>query len=675
MSQGGSKRLRLVGVLAAALCASACASTGRYLRPKVDAGPVITDEATGRTFTDCREAFAAATFDTVLTFSAGVFPCGPEVTSSAPFLVVRGAGLGKTFLEAGGGEVPTFTVIRPGGFMRVQDIAFGGLTELASVDTRVALVRVAIAGARPVLIGGESAGVLGSVIVAHSILAAGPGASQRTQQPTALAFGGNDRVAVLESVFVDVEQEFETFPSPGSVVLLGEPLVPAFERHEPGARRRPRASIRPNVPCTHPASPRMHCLRAEQLAPDEGGPIDLAAARLSEDAPLASAEPYLREAARGFRERMRTTLGPAIRQPDVFWWTDKHAAVVEEEALLTGRDAMAVFLRARIDHVVSACADEGRPMKATLASALALDRLLRTTTTGEACRAHFRARTEQVLVACSEGWDWAKALADAKGADDALGTQETSAACRTQLSTRARAAATGPLSRAYLSAVSRELGLAPLDAGPERPTIDALVKYLPWVVTKSGRVAGGDTVLLDRIARAATSPNAGDGRRLIETTPSCRLLTSSGPRAQGAVELAIERPGAKEGPESAVSLAVESSRSDLPAGLEAGAVNVALVKKCADMQAAAYPFAVRRFVLAELARVAVTDEEHAADVETALLLSASSVQEASPLAPKRIPALRAAIDESIGILTGRTVMKSSQSAAPADGVVLPPPEK
>ena len=93
MSHGGIRRLRRIGVLAAALCASACASTGRFVRPAVDAGPVITDEATGRTFTDCREAFAAATFDTVLTFSAGVFPCGPEVTSSAPFLVVRGAGL------------------------------------------------------------------------------------------------------------------------------------------------------------------------------------------------------------------------------------------------------------------------------------------------------------------------------------------------------------------------------------------------------------------------------------------------------------------------------------------------------------------------------------------------------------------------------------------------------
>lgn len=669
---------------AVAALAAGCASKAGFLRPTSAAPATITDEATGRTWNDCRAAFAASTEDVVvLTFSEGVHRCGAELPLASDFVILRGAGLGRTFLDAGPGGPPRLTTIRPRRQLRVEDLAFGGLTELPTDDAKATLVRVAIATDRPALFGDPRHGVVGSILVAHSLLAAQDALATPPAQPRPLSFQGNERIAVIESLLVDVEQEFERYPAPGSVVLLSEGLEAAFSAHQPGEKERRQASTRPNVPCGHGRNPIVSCASAPAELDPETSPVVAAAEAWRDGAPLAALEPLLRAAARDFTSRFVATLGPAIRQPDVFWFDDALARVVEEEAALAGRDALTVLLRARAEPLVAQCGSADEPPKAVLARARALDRLLPNPTTFAACAEQLAPRRDRLLAACASDWDWDALLAKLDELDGALGQTGDAAAgasCRAKLRARLTGiAAPGPLARAYLARVDEQLALG---GKSERAAADLrdLVSALPWIETRSGRSspASQPPTVLDRLVRRAQVPDAANARKLVEVTPACVLVpTSAGSLQMKAivqVQLAVEPTTPTPGVERVVAaeVPVEATKNDLPGGTPAGSVNMALVKTCEERTAAAYPVAVTRFVRRELERLAAEGPEaQRAEADVGLLLASLGEEVPPGGRSRRVPMVRSALESVAGELLRDDGMQRLASSAGAGTSLAP----
>lgn len=686
-------RLGTPSLLPVVALAAACSAGSIYVRPDSKAPPLITDETTGRTFDDCAKAFGAATTDTVLTFSAGSFRCGPVLVALPDWLVVRGAGLGHTFLDAGDGS---FSALRPGKYLRVQDLTFGGLGQVNGEETRVEIVRAGVATNRAALFGDKDHPVQGTVVVVHSVLTSHPGPRPDGDVlPRPLAISGNEKVSVVESVLVDVEQEFERFPAPGSYLFLAEAVRPAFERHEPAAAARSRASSRPNVACGNAKNPFVHCGDQDIESED---PVALAAVAVGGGAALSSVEAHLRAAAKGFTDRYRTVLDPNVRQVEVKWFDDTYAQLVENEAALSGKEAIGAITTIHAKELVDACGRPDVAMRAALERARAADRLLGTSVTGDACQAAIAPRFEGLATGCDSGWEWEKTLKSADDADQAMGPEAGQVrACKEKLRTRLGALGTpGGLATVYLREVNRALDLgAAAGSASDRASLDNLVAALPYIVTKSGRevASASPPSIVDRIVKLAQAPNAGDGRKLVEVTDACQLVAvspgSKEMKAVGRAQLAEELPNAAfdDEPRIVAEVPVEATRDTLPAGISAGAVNVALAKKCDELAVQAYGAAVKRYVVEELQRLAVAGSFKAkVDAEIALFLALSlpdakdlrhTARNVPPVA-KALQALLADLTRSATALGGPVNTAAPQpgqiaTSIIADSAFRPPP--
>jgi len=667
-------------IAAAAALSAACGGSGPFRRPSAT-GTLVRDEASGRTFSDCRAAFAAATAESVLVFGEGVFACGPEVQAASDWLVVRGAGAGSTFLDSGADDGRLHpAAIRPGRALVVEDLAFGGLSPLPTAESTAVLVRTAIATDRPALLGDAQSGVVGSVAVVHSVLAAGVSAqSPADGMPKPIAFAGNGRVAVVESVLLDVEQELERYPAPGSIAIVSPGVETAFARHAPAGERRRDASPLRNVPCGHPKHPLVRC--GETPLPEDG-PVAEAARVLAERRPLAEAEGPLRAAAKGFSGRFRTQYAAAIRQPEVFWFDDGHAAIVEAEAEAlaadpTGKSFAAVRVRAQAAALADRCADASQPMKPALDRARALDRLLPAPEAASACVEKIKARVETLSAACTGALEWAGLLEQLSDADAALETGRASAdACRAKLRERMGALrARSGLVSAYLREVDRTLALgAPPPDNPDPVLLDPVVAGLPYVEVRTGRaIPTSESPLLDQLVRALQQPGAGDGRRLVETSAPC-ALGGGGPggstRATGAVQLSERLPNASENEEPRVvaGAPVEATVATVGPVPDKGGLGVALTRKCDEAAAAGYGPAVLRYVREELARQSVAGPWSVrAEAELALLMvSLSEGGRTVPRGwkPRNLPVVPAAL-VAVDAVVRRDKTAAAVAAAPA----------
>ncbi len=676
MSREARGRLAFA-LLALGSLACATAATTSFVRPTGGPGRIV-DVATGRAFTDCRTAFAEATGETILRFSAGVFDCGPELQVASDNLVVRGAGLGHTFLVDGRAKLGLrLTVLDPGRELRVEDLAFGGLGAQPTQDSEATIVRCAVATARPMLFG-TSDGVQGSVVVIHSVLAKSTRPLLPTDSsPEPIAYDGNEHVALIESVLSDVEQEFERYPAPGSIELLDGAMQAAFAAHEPAAGHRRDPSTLPNVSCGSSADPQLVCLGSPERVTGET-PIARAAKLFVTHAPLEDLEAPLREAGRDFARRFHQTLGNALRQPDVFWFGDSQASLVASESQLSGRAADAQLVRARAPEALRRCADPTSRMRDVLACARALDRLLPHPAIAAACVKDLRPRAVALLDRCRASFDWTGVLQQVADLDSALGDHGASVvACKEKLRARALSLArAGPLARAYLGEVDRVLGLgANLGAGAPA-SLASISQSLPWVVTQAGVSIPlpASPSALDTLVHAALTPGSGDGRQLIDVTPECALVPVSPgspvQKAVGDVTLAIKYPhaGPHDVPQVVLKLPVQASMDDLPPGTDAGEAGVDLVNACGAKAAQSYPEAVRQYVVQELARKAALGPA-GADAEVALFLAQGAATGGQVQGPPKnvplVPEALAALADDLSLSPAMAVGTSDQPQGPA----------
>jgi len=635
VSRSDERRVLFTGV-AAALALSGCAGGYIFTRPSAPAAELsIKNEASGKTYSDCRKAFAEANADTVLTFSAGVFPCGTEVSAATDWLVVRGAGLGHTFLVEDETlvkppESPHLAALRPRKFLRVEDIAFGGLTALPGEEGRAELIRDAITTTRPALIGGPGAAMEGSALIVHSILAgwgSSPPASKATPKPLALA--GNEKVALIESIALDVEQEFERYPAPGSIVLLSPGVQVPFAKHDPGAASRPDPSGRQNVPCGNVHNPIVACA-SEGPPPQDATPLATAARNLWAGGKLAAVEPLLRQAGKGFEKRFEDTLGRGIRQPDVFWFDNPEAQVLEDESQLQGWDAVNALAKGRTAAVVERCgaADQsGASIAAAMTTARKIDHLLNPPSAEATCKDRLQARINALVDACKQSWDWAQVLTGVDSVDIALASgHEQSNACKKVLISRLPDPATrGQVVDAYVRALGKTLQLGlPSSGGEPIPSVAPAVKVMPWILTRAGRALppAASPGVLDHIIKAAQSPEGGDGRKLIEITGPC-IPAGSGKsvRATTTVRLGELLANAKTGqePHIVVEIPVTATGDDLKANYE-GSRDAALIARCEEKTAAVYDAAIRDFVVHELEQAVDANTDRTGDLQVLLQL-------------------------------------------------------
>jgi hypothetical protein len=632
--------------------AVACATTrSPIVRPSTSVKPTILNEATGQQYEDCRKAFAEATADTVLTFSAGVFRCGAEIAVTPDWLVVRGAGLGQTYLDASeqGKESADLTAFRVSHVLRVQDLAFGGLLDLTSDDSRAELIRVGMATTRPALIGGPSAQMAGSAIIVHSVLAGSVGKAP-SAQPKPLALIGHERIGLMESVLIDVEQEFERFPAPGVVVLLSKGMQEPFSRHEPGDKSRRDPSKRPNVACGAAKGPAVFCA-SEGQAPVGPEPLALIASRLLQGKSLRTQEPALRGLGAGFAARFRKGLGGGLRQPEVFWFDDSSAKLLQDEAGATGPKALAVLAQSRLSTIVELCRHTEKPIRTILETASILDRLMKTPTAEPACREQLKTQANALVSECGHSWDWDRVLAGIANADEALDMKgATLTACRAQLSARLPASKVrGPLTDTYVRNLAGQLQLKYDDAGDAQPlSLVSVLRQMPAVITKSDRPAfNGNGDLLDRIIATAQMPGAGDGRKLVETTEPCQLPTGTAAvRVDTKVSLGELPPHAKSTdlPRTVMELPVEVSKDEIASTTAAGSVNIALVKRCDEKVSAAYRQAVRRYVVQELTRLAQEGTDSGRlEADLVLQMVRAEHPEAVPSRTRRLPTVAAVL--------------------------------
>jgi hypothetical protein len=646
-------------VLGAVVWAAGCAAGSPFLRPALAEKGTITDEATGQVYDDCRAAFAAATTDTVLTFSAGLFRCGPEITASAQWLVVRGAGLGKTWLETGDPIDPKkpppplhLTAIRPGKLLRVEDLSFGGLTDLPYEDGHVILERVFIATERPALIGGPGASMAGNVVILHSVLTgwSGPRPTDLSQ-PKPLALQGNEKVALVEDVLYDVEQEFERYPAPGSVVLLSSGVEQAFAEHKPASASRPDRSNRHNVACGAAKNPQVVCASAGQPQPGDT-PIQKSAALLWAGAQVALAEPLLHQAADGFAKRYTATLGKGVHQADVYWF-DEEARTVEEESRATAKDAVAVLARARMAAVVENCGHSEQSVESitsAMAGARTIDHVLGGPTAEDACRKRLQRYIETLHSECQKRWNWEQILQKVATIDNALANGGTEGAtCRQELAGRVPGDKDrGPLAEVYARELSKALGLPMTFTGAEPvPALTAIVKLLPWVVTRASRTPAQGSSVLDHLLHAAQVPGSGDGRQLVETTAPCAISnTAGGARAATTVTLGELPPNARTGtdPRTVTEVLVSATRGEIPSTTPDTDVNTILLSRCEERTGEAYDQALRKYFVGELDRL--LDTSHGpirSDLEVVAQLVHEEVK-GPPLAEDALPHVPAAAE-------------------------------
>jgi hypothetical protein len=670
-----------------ALAVLGCASGYPFVRPTVAGKPSIRNEATGTSYDDCKAAFSDATADTVLTFSEGVFACGPEVSAMAGWLVLRGAGLGHTFLEYGDPVTKTpkplrLTAIKPFQYLRVEDLAFGGVTELPGEEGRVEIVRAALATERPALFGGPGARMDGSAVVIHSVLA-GWTATQRPADglPKPIAIDGTEHVALLESIVFDVEQEFERFPAPGSIVLLSDGVQKSFQAHQPAAQTRADPSPRPNLACGTARNPAVVC-GSESQSPSDPSPLGNAARSLWGGAGLAAIEPMLREEAKGFADRFGKSLGSGIRQPEVYWFDDAAAQVVEDESQLPGKDAIAVLARPRSSKVVAQCGNPDQnadSIAAAITTAKTLDRLLAGPTVETACREALKTRVATLVAACKESWDWAPALTGVTTVDGALGTGTQGAdECRKAMVSRLPDAGTrGLLAEAYLREVNRALHLGMSTPGADPiPSISPVSKLLPWIrlrAVRSLKPAATPTIL-DRLLHAAQVEGAGDGRELVETTAPCSLSVSGGgARATTVVELGELPRSAKVGqnPHTVVTIPVQATQDDLAGQSVEGSQASAILAACERKTETAFESGVRRYFVDELVRLLPTTTGAArSDVVVTLQLIRMELGESSVFKDEPMPVVLAALKKIGDNIRSQPLDAAQVASHPDDSPLL-----
>ncbi len=695
--EGTIRRQAGASALGAVLLLS-CATANTFTRPVTQAVPTITNELTAQTYTDCAKAIAETTTDTVLTFSEGVFQCGPTVPTVAGWLVVRGAGMGKTFLqaapptEAEPDAPPQLTALRPavGSYLRVQDVTFGGLSGVPGDGTHVELVRVAAFTKRPALIGSPDK-VEGSVLVVHSLMV-GTLVTPTDRLPKPLAIAGNEHIAVVESVLKDVEQEFDRYPAPGSIVLLSKGVQDAFSRHEPASKGRRDPSLRPNAVCGAPRNPMVLCASEGQQLKGQGPIVD-AAKRFQEGQPVGAIEQPLRAAGKDFGERFATGLGSGIRQPDVFWFEEGDAKALEDESQSSGKGALSALVRVRIDDIVKQCNQTNTAMRQSLEKAALVDRLLPAPLAVNSCREALSRRMESLVQDCKTSWDWERVLGGIGNADQALGANgATVMTCRNLMAARLPPPASrGSLADAYLREVAASLKLnSPLGGTGTPPNLEAVDASLPWIVTRSDRTITQSTPpnVLDHILYANQKPGAGDGRQLVELTPPCAMVPGGVPKAGGVVRLGLRAAHAGPTDEARIvmEIPVETSADEIPTA--GGAQKIAIVKRCEEKAALVYNDAVRQFVQQELERVATTAEDPARiDAEVALQIVRTELKAPQTVRPKnfRAPVVVGALAKVAAVIrrlpldiavvgVGAVRPDVRAVAALAEGIVRPPPD-
>jgi hypothetical protein len=600
-----------------------CAAGSPFVRPSVSSKQSIVNEATGQKYTDCRKAVAEATTDTILTFSEGSFRCGAELVLSPEWIVLRGAGMEKTFLDATepNAKVPgDLTALRVSRSVRVQDLTFGGLTDLDSKDARAELLRVGLATNRAAIVGGPAAKMEGSAVIVHSLISgwmtvAGP-------QPKPIALNGNEKVALIECVITDVEQEFERYPAPGSIVLLSKGVEGPFAKHEPAAKSRRDPSKRANVACGNAKNPVTLC-DAQGQKPSGADAISAAARSMQSGDGIEKIALALRRAGKGFGDRFKS-LGGGIRQPEAYWFDDRSAKGVEAESALSGAESMKLIAQSRQDVLLERCAKTDRPIQTILDNVATMDRLTKNQST-EMCQQKLKAQVDGLVAECGRTWDWEKVLANVTNTDAALGLKgEAAKSCRAKFAERLPAVSLrGPLADVYVRAVADALQLKVEAAGRDSQlSMKAIVSQLPNVVTKSDRPsfdgAGADT--LDRIITAAQAPGAGDGRKLVETTEPCKLPNGNA-SVRATTQFALgdlpARARSSDTPRTVLELPVEATKDEL--GGAVGSWNVALVRRCDEKAAATYRAGVRKYVVQELTRLAQEgDEKSRLDAEVVL---------------------------------------------------------
>jgi hypothetical protein len=643
-----------------ALASTGCATGYPFQRPVGTAKPVVRNEVTGKTYEDCRAAFAEATSDTVLTFSDGFFACGPDVAAATGWLVLRGAGLGHTYLEYGDPitDPPKplrLTAIRPGRYLRVEDLAFGGLTELPGEDGRVELVRAAVASERPALFGGPDAHMEGSAVVVHSVLLGWTGKRPPSDgAPKPIAIGGTERIAILESIAYDVEQEFERFPAPGSIVLLSDGVQTQFVAHQPVAKIRPDPSPRQNVPCGNTHNPAVVCASESQSVAHDTA-LGRAARALWSGSALSAIEPALKDEAKGFADRFGRSLGAGIRQPDAYWFDDTAARTVEDEAAASTKDGLVILARPRTAAVVAAC---GRPdqtadsIAAAMNTARTIDHLLAGTTVENACRDALKNRIAGLLTDCKQSWDWAQVLNGVSTVDAALGSgsQQTDE-CRKELLTRLPPSSErGVLLESYLREVDRMLKLGmPASGAAPIPSLAGVSKALPWIRLRAVRTLkpGPAPTIMDRLIHAAQAEGAGDGRELVELTPPCSLSVATvGTRASTTLQLGELPKNAHTGqtPQGVIEIPVLATQDDLVGKNFEGSPTSAILSLCEQKTNQAFDAAVRRYFEEELQRLlATTSGVLHSDIDVTLELIHQEMKDAPLFKDQPLPRVVAAM--------------------------------
>lgn len=685
------KALRTGWLIAAGLAGTACASGYAFLRPAPAARLTIKNEATGQSYDDCRKAFAEATSDTVLSFSEGVFPCGEEVSAAADWLVLRGAGLGHTFLEYG--DAPSdppkplrLTAITPRKYLRVEELSFGGLTDLPGDDGRAEIVRAGVATERPALIGGPGASMSGSAVIVHSVLAGWTGLRPPGDHaPKPLAFQGNGRIALVESIAYDVEQEFERFPAPGSVVILTNGTEKLFATHDPASKSRPDPSPRANVACGNKANPLVAC-NIEGQSPEGDAAIIGAAKLLQGGAALSALEPGLREAGKGFVERFGRALGAGIRQPDVYWFDETSAQMVQDGAQAT-TDLLAVLVRPRTSAVVAQCSrsdQSGDQIAVALQTARNIDHLLGSSTTETACKEAVKTRLAGLLDACKLTWDWAKAVDSLIVVDGALHTgTENADACRKTLSNRVDDFdGRGSLADFYMQEVGRLVQIDTRVRGSPIPSLNALVKQLPWIHLRAGRTLphANPATVMDHLLHAAEAVGSGDGRELVETTPPCSLtIAGVSTRANTVVTLGEMPPKPKVGqsPHTVVEIPVQMTQADLSGGNYEGSTDAALLAKCEQKTHVVFQLALRKYFVEELTRTTATKSGmERAEAETLLQLLQAESGDKLTLARQTMPTVPAAVARLADAIRGQPLDAAPLIAKTEDSPLLlrPPPD-
>jgi len=644
----GSASVRLT--LVAGFCALGCATRPGFTRPeRSGAALTIRGEGSGREYADCRTAVEQEALSgdvVVLTFGPGVHACGDEL-ALPDRVILRGAGFGRTFLDAGAGKL---TSLKPGRYLRASDLAFGGTTPQSSGDARVELVRVAGLSSRGALFGGAQ-GLTATVVAVHSVLSAWPTeiVPEDATLPVPLALRGNDRVVAVESLLFDVEQEFERMPSPGSIVMLSRNVEAAWRDHQPAAKSRNSSGGRANLSCDATGSMRVACQSKEPGVPGDDA-LALAGQEFMDGKALATIETHLRWLSVGFGKRFVEKLAPQVRQVELFWYGEAHAVSLESEAAGTDPGAsLAAVLRAQGLEFVKDCGLEDVAMRGVLAPVKSIDRFLGSTELTDACRAKLQPRLDAIAARCETGTDWERTLADVSDADATLGFGgDVVNACRGRLQRRLEAiAAQGPLALSYAHELEAVLSLgAKLPPRPTDLRFDVLAPRLPYVLTRSGRTTSVRTppTVRDRLLRRLQIPGIGDGRRLTETTAPCKVVAGGGTqRGVGRMQLTEEHPGGRsEDTKVVVELEHVVTVSDIPPGTPDGAIAVTLAKRCDETITSRYEPALDRFLMEELMRqVAKAPDDLKAEADVAVLVVAGPDAAGFRWVPVNDKALRA----------------------------------